>query len=751
MPESPFGADVGKQPGLEIWRIENFAPVLYDKKSYGKFYSGDSYIVLNTRLSGDKLKWDIHFWLGKDTSQDEMGAAAIFAVELDDHLGGVPVQHREVQEYESSMFLANFPGGVRYLDGGVASGFKHVDPDQVEKKLLQVKGKRNVRIRQVPLDVSSMNKGDCFVLDAGKVIYVYMGNGSKKIERLKAIQAANQVRDQDHAGKARIVILDEFSGGGDITTFFNELGSGSPMDVPEGSTEDDDILFEKQQQSSVILFRVSDASGQLVIEEIGQKPLQQSMLKREDCFILDTAGSGLFVWIGRGCTKAEKLEAMNVAQKFLTEKGYPIWTKVNRVVDGGEPTIFKQYFASWKEETTTSQFHVPVPTKNGRIAEFNVSSLHRDKLRLLLKQGGAAPGFSPDDGSGQKEIYRVENFELAPVDPSAHGMFFGGDSYVIKYTYNVGGKNRYIIYFWQGNDSSQDEKAASAIHAMRLDNEVAGKAVQVRLTQGNEPRHFIKMFKGKMIIFTGGHASGFRNIHDYDSYDVDGTRLFHVRGYGADDMRAVQVAETASSLNSDDVFVLETPSKTYLWNGVASSDDEKSLGVEIANLVSPGRDLEPIKEGEEPQGFWDALGGKGPYTTVQPDPPPVLKARLFHCILNIAGRLRVEEIKPFKQEDLVDDDVMVLDSGHEIYVWIGLHSTDQERAAGFKMAQEYLKTEPSQRSVDSTLIFMIHQRQEPESFTDVFPTWNRNMWKEQKTYEQIKAEIMASNGVEDDE
>ncbi len=33
-------------------------------------------------------------------------------------------------------------------------------------------------------------------------------------------------------------------------------------------------------------------------------------------------------------------------------------------------------------------------------------------------------------------------------------------------------------------------------------------------------------------------------------------------------MRAVQVAETASSLNSDDVFVLETPSKTYLWNGV---------------------------------------------------------------------------------------------------------------------------------------------------------------------------------------
>ena len=41
-----------------------------------------------------------------------MGAAAIYSVELDDHLGGVPVQHREVQEHESSMLVANFPGGI---------------------------------------------------------------------------------------------------------------------------------------------------------------------------------------------------------------------------------------------------------------------------------------------------------------------------------------------------------------------------------------------------------------------------------------------------------------------------------------------------------------------------------------------------------------------------------------------------------------------------------------------------------------
>ena len=35
------------------------------------------------------------------------------------------------------------------MDGGVASGFKHVDPNHYEKKLLQIKGKRNIRVRQV--------------------------------------------------------------------------------------------------------------------------------------------------------------------------------------------------------------------------------------------------------------------------------------------------------------------------------------------------------------------------------------------------------------------------------------------------------------------------------------------------------------------------------------------------------------------------------------------------------------------------
>jgi hypothetical protein len=81
--------------------------------------------------------------------------------------------------------------------------------------------------------------------------------------------------------------------------------------------------------------------------------------------------------------------------------------------------------------------------------DFDPNSLHAGKIRSLAKSGGKAFGFMPDDGSGTVEIFRIENFELTPVDPATYGMFFGGDSYVIKYTYEKNGRENCIIYFWQ--------------------------------------------------------------------------------------------------------------------------------------------------------------------------------------------------------------------------------------------------------------------------------------------------------------
>lgn len=751
----PAFEDAGKESGLLIWRIENFDAVPYPKENYGKFHSGDSYIVLFTKENKGNFSWDIHFWLGSETSQDEAGAAAIMSVELDDALGGAPVQHREVQEHESQLFLSHFKSGIRYLPGGVASGFHHVDPDAVEKKLFQVKGKRNVRVRQVNLDASSMNKGDCFILDAGKEIFVYMGQKSKRVERLKAISAANQIRDQDHAGRAQIQIIDEYSNQSEISQFFEELGSGSPGEVADETDGGDDVEFETKQEATVTLYRVSDASGEMTMDKVGEKPLHQDMLNSaelggQDCYILDTVSSGIFVWIGKQCTKNEKVEAMKLAQKFLTTNSYPAWTKVQRIVEGGEPSTLKQYFSGWRETEdqiglgrvfTLEQIAASMPEP-----DFDPSSLHAGKLRSLAKSGGKAFGFMPDNGSGTCEVFRVEDFELVPVDPATHGFFFGGDSYVIKYAYEKNGRENYIIYFWQGRDSTQDERAASAIHAVRLDNELGGKAVQVRVTQGHEPRHFLRIFKGKMIVFLGGKASGFRNLRDHDTYDVDGTRFFQVRGTCADDVRVVQVPEVSASLSSDDVFILETPSTTYVWIGKGANDEEKEMAQNATSLVTPDREPVAVNETEEPAEFWSALGGVGEYNKgYDGQGTPLLVPRLFHCNVSPTGKLRVEEITHFKQEDLDEDDIMVLDSGDEIYVWVGNKATQEERQLGMKMAEQYLKSDPSDRSFELTLIFTLKQGDEPLSFTSLFPSWDPSLWESLPSYEDLKSQVSAKN------
>lgn len=54
--------------------------------------------------------------------------------------------------------------------GGVASGFKHVVPNEVVvQRLFQVKGRRVVRATEVPVSWESFNNGDCFILDLGNV------------------------------------------------------------------------------------------------------------------------------------------------------------------------------------------------------------------------------------------------------------------------------------------------------------------------------------------------------------------------------------------------------------------------------------------------------------------------------------------------------------------------------------------------------------------------------------------------------
>ncbi len=49
-------------------------------------------------------------------------------MELDDFLGGMAVQHREVEGHESNLFLSYFDAPIVIMEGGIESGFRTVQP-----------------------------------------------------------------------------------------------------------------------------------------------------------------------------------------------------------------------------------------------------------------------------------------------------------------------------------------------------------------------------------------------------------------------------------------------------------------------------------------------------------------------------------------------------------------------------------------------------------------------------------------------
>ena len=59
------------------------------------------------------------------------------------------------------------------------------------------------------MDPALMNKEDCFILDLGKGhdVLVYMPPGARRMEKYKATMAANEIRDEDHAGDANVEII----------------------------------------------------------------------------------------------------------------------------------------------------------------------------------------------------------------------------------------------------------------------------------------------------------------------------------------------------------------------------------------------------------------------------------------------------------------------------------------------------------------------------------------------------------------
>uniref|UniRef100_A0A452V9W7 Scinderin n=1 Tax=Ursus maritimus TaxID=29073 RepID=A0A452V9W7_URSMA len=684
-------ARAGKQAGLQVWRVEKLELVPVPPSHFpGLINEVPSFAVS-----------------GKECTQDESTAAAIFTVQMDDYLGGKPVQSRELQGYESTDFVGYFKGGLKYKAGGVASGLNHVlTNDLTAKRLLHVKGRRVVRATEVPLSWDSFNKGDCFIIDLGTEIYQWCGSSCNKYERLKANQVAIGIRDNERKGRSQLIVVEEGSEP-------SELGKvlGTKPELRDGD-DDDDTVADITNRKMAKLYMVSDASGSMRVTVVAEEnPFSMAMLLSEECFILDHgAAKQIFVWKGKDANPQERKAAMKTAEEFLKQMNYSTNTQIQVLPEGGETPIFKQFFKDWRDKDQSDGFgKVCVTEKVARIKQipFDASKLHTSPQM-------AAQHNMVDDGSGKVEIWRVENNGRIEIDQNSYGEFYGGDCYIILYTYPRG----QIIYTWQGANATRDELTTSAFLTVQLDRSLGGQAVQIRVSQGKEPAHLLSLFKDKpLIIYKNGTSK------KGGQAPAPPTRLFQVRRNLASITRIMEVDVDAYSLNSNDVFVLKLRQNNgYIWIGKGASQEEEKGAEYVASVLKCKTTR--IQEGQEP-GFWNSLGGKKHYQTSPlletqaEDHPP----RLYGCS-NKTGRFIIEEVPgEFTQDDLAEDDVMLLDAWEQIFIWVGKDANEVERTESLKSAKMYLETDPSGRD-KRTPIVIVKQGHEPPTFIGWFLGWD---------------------------
>ena len=81
-------------------------------------------------------------------------------------------------------------------------------PLEYRHRLLHVKGKMNVIVREVPIVYTSLNSGDSFVYDGGLQVLVWHGKEAAPMEKTKASALAQAMSDE-RGGKVNVTVFTE--------------------------------------------------------------------------------------------------------------------------------------------------------------------------------------------------------------------------------------------------------------------------------------------------------------------------------------------------------------------------------------------------------------------------------------------------------------------------------------------------------------------------------------------------------------
>eukprot|EP00727_Mastigamoeba_balamuthi_P001512 m51a1_g11358 hypothetical protein (1370) ;mRNA; r:14167-20674 len=591
---------------------------------------------------------------------------------------------------------------------------KVVDSTTNRDKLIQVKGRRRVKSRVVAMSWQSLNEGDVFILDRGDRLFLWMGSKSNKIEQAKALDVCTRIKMKDRMTRAQLIQLSE---GTDDAEWWRMLGGKHPVQ-PESAGGEDDV---EGADIDDILYKIEDKGGNVEATEVARNAaVVKEVLDTFCCYILDCL-TEMYVWQGTRAPPPIRKSALPMAAEILRARERPDWVKILKINEGMETVMFKEKFHNWPD---TLMISGPQPIK----ALCSRVEMEFDTPKMLAP-ATPAKEFMPDDGNGQiTKMLHMKEFASEEVPPEFHGQFFSGDSYVFIYTYKERWRDCFVVFYWQGRDSTVTDKGTSA--AVTIDvAKVADDAKHVRVVQNQEPKHFMMVMRNKYIVHRGPF-----NMECQPNGDI---QMYHVsNAHSHDTAYPIEIVPEACALDSNDSFIVQNARLQFVWHGSGASPDIRTVAESRATRIKGGRAQQVIKEGAETEEFWKILGGRAEYATRERGP-----LRLFHCS-NSTGKFEARELLNYCQDELVVDDMMVLDASDRVYVWDGRTANEDERKKTFEVAKEYGELVAAKRGTEVPVL-VVRAGKEPVEFRACFHGWDSRKTKCEGEELQTVDEVLA--------
>ena len=481
-----FMASCGKDP-LEVYRIEKFVPTPQGLDTYGKFFEGDSYVVLKKQ---DK-EYDIHYWHGKEATADEMGSSAAFTVQLSGVLPMASSHHLEEQQYEGDQFLSYFKKtGVEYVPGGIESGFRIVGEKEFVPRLLQVKGDRYARMFSVDMVANSINEGDVFILDMNDRIFYWPGKDCNVNEKMKGLEVTTNIRKSERNCHAEIYFPREDEA--IDKEFWDHLG-GKPATI--NAAVPDDQVGEAEDEKYAF-FKISNETGKIQCQEITERPLKKTHLDTNDSFVLEL-NKHVYIWIGKQANAEEKKNALAIGKGFVKAHNKPKGTRVSRIVENAEDTHFKSFF---------QDFYPILKVEHGGHMGYDTSvTANQDMDKLANKKRENVANLMEKLGKYTVKVYLIGGDAPVEVPEEEYGHFYQNNVYMIDVK---GEHHRYVIQ-WFGPRLPSDVQSDYRKYMDMVTNNILSPREITRITvmQGHEDDTLLNFFPNGFICHDGDRMS----------------------------------------------------------------------------------------------------------------------------------------------------------------------------------------------------------------------------------------------------